>query len=334
MIPEQIRQAASIAYASAPPGHHSSEVVVGEISVAVSPSVSCSDHALKRIVTVIGKNDEAETVDILLVSNEIENATDLDLIVTPDSTGIPYTVMIQSELYGPVFSDQLIANVGSIDDDLREAVATALTSDGESLDGHETGLPLGGFSDPRRVFKVNELEDLEQLVSSCRQWLAGEAADVRLLDPELLIPPPSGTSMEDATDRFIQLLDVLDEVGSGSVSIGAGLLALLDELKLIDELSRWGSDFGFDTSRILASMRVIEDELEVSSSTGVKLGPTGRRTEGAFNSYLRSQAEGGHRTVDVHTVSRCWSGSLNIRVIRADAGNVCRVRPRILEEVQ
>lgn len=332
MIPDEVREAALAARTGAAPLEHmSSEAIAGEISTAVRSPLPIAGADLRRLVAVLGRNDEMGTVDVLLVSNEIENATDLDLIVEAGDAGLPFTAMIQAELYGPLFIEQLQGRVGSISDGERNAVATALVTDGASLDEQMTGLPLGDYSDPRRAFKKSELYDLEELVAQCRRFLAEEPADVKVLDPELLLPPPSGTSLDDAAERFLEVLDVLVEMENRSVTIDAALLALLDEASFIDEISRWRTDFGFDPSRVLASIRVIEDEVEVVFSVGVEPTSTGRRTDDAVNTYLEGQAERGCPVVDIHTMQRCWSDQPGVRFVVAGSGNACRGRARVLE---
>jgi hypothetical protein len=331
MIPDRIREGATAAHEAMPPSPYGrSQGVPGEISIAAKAALPASDTEVRRLVAVLETSDETRTATILLVTNEIENATDLDLIVDPGDAGLPYATMIQSELYGPLFIEQLQGRLGWITDDVRHAVAGALASDGESLDGYKTGLPLGDFADPRRAFKVRELDELEQLVAECRRWLGGEPADVRLLDPELLLPPPPGTPIDDAADQFLELLDVLNEMGERSVSIPAGLLDSLSDVGFVDEVCRWRTDFGFDTSRVLSVIRVIDEEMHTATrSDGSHV--SDRRTASAINRYLEGQAERGCLVIEIHTVARCWSDQPEVLVVEANSGYACRARGRLLE---
>lgn len=95
----------------------------------------------------------------MLCNSTPEAATDFDMIVR-DVT--PYPLVVQAELYcNLVYAKYPI--VGHIDADRLTAIGRSLYSDGESIERYESGLPLAGPDDPRRWFKKNELDELNQV---------------------------------------------------------------------------------------------------------------------------------------------------------------------------
>lgn len=126
---------------------------------------------VQRIMLVANVRDDAVTA--YLCSNEIEAATDFDLIVR-DS--LPFAVIVERELYGCVDHDQFNGVVGTLDSERMDAVSKALHTDAESLKRWERGLPLSPFpSDWRRTWKEQELSVLQTLTAACTSRLLAEA---------------------------------------------------------------------------------------------------------------------------------------------------------------
>jgi hypothetical protein len=267
---------------------------------------------------------------VQLATNEIENATDLDLIVGSRETGVPFAVAIQSELYGPLFSDQLVRAVGKLGDTELHAVANALLTDGESLEGLPVGPPLGASDDPRRRFKERELDDLDALTEACRRWLACEPSPQAVIDPRLLVPPATGSPRELAEDQFLELLDAVAALDDGPIKIPSEFLEGSDVL--LDEVLRWRRDFGLDASRVLTRVRVTEldsapvvdppfdDRAETSAPTVPR----------ALHAYLLSSARAGQAVVDVQSVRRCW-GEREIVILTRAGARYCRTRAHFVE---
>lgn len=325
MLPPDIEQAARGSAEGFPPLTPTKPGgVAGEIAVA-----ACSSQ-LKRLVCVLSREDDTQTLSIQLITNVVEAATDLDLIVRSKDSGLPFDALLQSELYGPIFVEQLEDARGSIPDAMREAASVALATDGESLFRFETGLPLGNLDDPRRGFKESELQDLEALVAECRRWLAGGRSDSRLIDPELLLPPAAGTSQEDAVDQFLELLDVLDRLPESDLQFPSELLVLFDESGLMDELFRWRSDFSMDVSRVMTRFRISEASGTLPDNDSSKPAVLGshRKTDAVLERYVRSLA-GASPSLDIETTDRCWGSDKRVLVLRTKDDRYCRVRPQL-----
>lgn len=329
MIPENVRAAAKGARERLPaisPARPKGKA--GELGIAdKSGTQGCS-----RLVAVISRDQATRTLVVHLATNVIEAASDFDLIVLPPDAGVPFGIMVQSELYGPIFVEQLERAVGNLANEQLEALSRALITDGESLKGFPTGPALGGSNDPRRDFKNRELEDLNELVDECRSWLAGSPAPNELLDPELLIPPARGTDPAMATDQFLELLDSMSALGTKTIPLPSGLLTLLGESGLLEEIFRWRTDFGLDTARILASFSIGEsmgdlpEQLELESGSSDE-----RRTDVVLNPFLVTQAQTGVRVIDIRSTGRCWSHNRELIVVTSSEGASCRARVRILE---
>lgn len=142
----------------------------GELALA---NGRCQEHPTARLVLVLGPGSAPGVVRVLLVTNETEWATDLDLVVPGRSGPAPFAFAVQAELYGEVEPSQLGGTFGSLDDVRVSAVEEALRTDGESLAGMTTGTALGGFADPRRRFKDEELTDMMRLGGRCCRGWAG-----------------------------------------------------------------------------------------------------------------------------------------------------------------
>jgi hypothetical protein len=289
---------------------------------------SIASRVLSRLGIVVARHDSTSTLTIHLATNEVEQATDLDLILDGDTEGgLSFPLVLQSELYGPVFEEQLQGSSARVAETTADALTNALTTDGESLDRHRRGSALIGPDDPRREFKRQELADLDLLVSACRSWLAGEASSIEILDPELLLPPPEGTPVEQALDQFLELLDVIEEMPDDTLHLPSEMIALLGEAGLIDEIVRWRQDFGLDAARVLSRFTVSESPLQLldPDQSTEPLAPN-RRADSALKPLLQSQAEGGQPTVDIRTTRRCWTLDNNVAVITHASGSRCRAR--------
>lgn len=120
--------------------------------------VSNADGTKKRFMLII--SNVIERLTAFMVTNDIDMATDLDVVVKPDDTGAPWTLMVQPELYVSLTMGQLGHVVGRVPIDIVDGLRDALRSDGESVEAYRVGAPLGGPTDPRRRFKREELKDL------------------------------------------------------------------------------------------------------------------------------------------------------------------------------
>lgn len=298
---------------------------VGSIALATS----LGGDAVRRIVVVSGVDEDTKVAYIHLATNLIEAATDLDLIVPPDASGYPVPLVIQAELYGPVFIEQLVRAYGCLDSHTLDAFCSALYSDGASLEGRHVGLPLRTEGDARRGFKESELDALDVLVESCRSWLEGAAAPVALIDPALLLPPPQGTPHAVAEDQFLDLMDAIRELRS----LGGSMMDVIDLLGGVDvlqDLERWWTEFGMDRRAlrldlVMTTAVLSPEPLELLTRSE---GSAADRVTAALVRYCAGR---GDATLDLFSARDRADASIVVQ--QGAAGSYCRARPRVLEAV-
>ena len=199
-------------------------------------------------------DDENETISIALTSNEIEMATDIDLIVSSDDTKLPFSLLMEAELYGPIFSEQIVGIVGNIGKMEFDSFRNSLLTDGESIENFNIGLPLSGPHDQRRLFKHSEFERLQPYVEYARDWLAGRPGFITSIHPSMLVPPPPGTPQGEAVMKGLEVLDLLESLSKIDFQQPSELLAILEHDGMMPELSRWRTEFGIDVARSISRL--------------------------------------------------------------------------------
>lgn len=351
MIPQRVRDAARqiVADGHSDPVPSRKEPRIGQIAKLES----YPDHEgriISRLGLVVGVDPADQTARILLATPSKEFATDLDLVVPTLVSGLPYDLLVQAELYGTVFEEQVVATLATIDREVAAAADAALATDGESLQeisesqgteagwtdapmAYETGWPLGSSNDPRRTFKELELDELDALVRECRRAMDGLAADEGILDPSLLVPPPAGTDPDVAADRFLEMLDLVNELGTGKIEMPA---YWLEDEALLGELKRWQSEFGLPAARILDRYILttedpvdpLTDNESIATSADPRVG-----ADVVLRKALRSMGRTGSAVVDIYTTPFEWHRRHDPRFIREAAGSNAFVRafPRTLE---
>lgn len=128
----------------------------GDVRIAV-PAGSNGD---RRFVLVAVVHDDLAAA-VALVHSTPEMATSADAVLAPSSAGIPFPVIVQTDLVGCVWLSQLGRCVGRID---VEAVQAAVSS-GQSLEGIATGPPLRSAVERRWRFKADEGRTLRRLTA-------------------------------------------------------------------------------------------------------------------------------------------------------------------------
>jgi hypothetical protein len=324
-----VRRAARIKFAKRHNVEHD-EISVGHV-VKVQSYPDPDDRQIARLAVVVAVNDEDQTIRILLATSAKEFATDLDLVVPPRVSGLPYDLLVQGELYGTIFEEQVATTIATLDSALAAAADAALASDGESLEPYETGWPLGSIGDPRRAFKEHELDELEALVRECRRAADGLAAEEQFLDAGLLLPPPAGTDLDDARERFIEVLDIVNEKFAGKIEWQP---EWLDDEMLLTELHRWQSDFGLYVTRILDRYNLAAadpDEFAVDEPSASAATEPREWADNVARKVLRRKGANGPAVVDICTTRRQWGHAKEFITERARHG-VVRAFARIPEE--
>lgn len=122
----------------------------GDIRV-VAPTDGCGDRRI-ALVIAIGEFDGVATV--LLAHSSPEVATSADVVTGAEVSGVPYPVVVQTDLGGCVWQSQIGQLVGRIDP---ACVWAAISHDhGGIAKSATTGPPLTGVADRRWAFKAGE----------------------------------------------------------------------------------------------------------------------------------------------------------------------------------
>lgn len=155
-----------------------------------------------RLVLVLGQTDTGEQ-ECLLVSVETEYATDQDLLLGVQDTGLPYEVIAETDIVGPVALSAIGPRLGRIDSaDLLCSLSDAVLGLGISADlSGRLGLAITQITDPRRIWKA-----AEGVFIGAAMLSSVEAAATLMVDPSVFLPE---CAMEEVSARSL-FLDVLN----------------------------------------------------------------------------------------------------------------------------
>ncbi|MGV0874956.1 hypothetical protein [Mycolicibacterium sp. XJ879] len=205
---------------------------VGSICRA-EPMERSADNVL---VLVVDSDPRSYSFTVVLLTPDVELATDRDIYLSPDSTGLPYALAAQTDVFGYVWNVQLktIASLsGEMVRDLfpRNPPADAIPHQ------HRAGPPLDSSSDPRWANKVAELDRLKAVTGDCTRQLIDGKQDL-IVDPVSFRMDPAGFSDFDLVD-FV--LHVVSKVESGEVSMPTWLMqGILSDRELEESYRRSG----------------------------------------------------------------------------------------------
>lgn len=177
------------------------DVHAGQVWTAKSP-----DAPDRRfIVVVMGRRKDSSNMFVVCpTSVELEEATDLDLLVDQSPVGYPF--MVCAWHFGAVFRSQLEDCLGSLSDNSLETLKAlyrhALVGKGEvSFQG--TGPGVGGPNDPRLIWRTEQLEKWRSLWHPVRQRVVEMEADSEAAEtgPE---PKPLAPSLGDVVGKLVE----------------------------------------------------------------------------------------------------------------------------------
>ena len=146
----------------------------------------------RRLAVVRRVHAEHDSADVMLAHAWSELATDTDAVIPGTDSGLPYPLVVECYVRGPVWLLQVRQRVGVLDERILEAIGHAVV-DGEPADGVPTGLPLAGPTDPRWRFKEDESAELRALTRDCATTLL-DAGQPWPVEPDRLSPATYGTA--------------------------------------------------------------------------------------------------------------------------------------------
>lgn len=250
----------------------SSRIARGDLRIVHALSHLPTDS---RIGLVLDVDPDNEFTDVLLVHTAPELACDSDGVIPRWVSSAPYDVVVETDLRGVVWTWQLGASVGSLDDRALDAIRSIASRSREDsgasaelteVGGVHSGLRLAGPADPRWSFKETEGHALRRLSEDCT---------TALLDSGLVWQVGPGLLRPDLLDRAEASGDVLDEllhwVMTRKVTLTEVDLEELDVLGFLD-LDAWNAmgDLGLDV------WTALQEVLLDAASGGSARIPSGR----------------------------------------------------------
>lgn len=249
----------------------SSRIARGDLRIVQALSHVPTDP---RIGLVLAVDPDNEFADVLLVHTATELACDSDGVVPRAASAAPYDIVVETDLRAVVWTWQLGASIGSLDDRVLVAIRSIAERSRQDsnasagsieVGGVYSGLRLAGPSDPRWTFKETEGQVLRRLSDDCTTALL-DSGLVWQVDPGLLRP--------DLLDQADAPSDVLDEllhwVMTRKLTLTEADVEELDQGGVLD-LDAWNAlgDIGLDVWTAL--QQVLLDALS-GGSTAVPSG--------------------------------------------------------------
>lgn len=150
----------------------------GEIRVAISAESG------GRLILVVSVDQARSFARCILLDSEVDVSTDLDLFLSANVSGLPFDMIAQSDLDGPIWFSQLGEPLGHVEERLVEALVDFQHDRFRSEFDGLRGLPMSGPLDPRWLRKERELVDLHSLTNGCLMFLLDQESETKAdLDP-------------------------------------------------------------------------------------------------------------------------------------------------------
>ncbi|UXA14087.1 hypothetical protein KXD97_10065 [Mycobacterium sp. SMC-8] len=188
------------------------------------------------LVLVVDSDPRSYSFTVVLLTPDVELATDKDVYLSVEATGLPYALAAQTDVFGYVWNVQL-KTIGSLPGEMVRELFSRNPPMDTIPDEFKAGPPLDSPSDPRWANKIAELDRLNAVTGDCtRQLIEGEQ-DL-IVDPVSFRLDPVGLSDFDLVD-FV--LDVVTMVERGEVSMPAWLMrGIMSDRELEESYRRWG----------------------------------------------------------------------------------------------
>ncbi len=258
-----------------------------------------SDAPARIVLVVDVPPNDSSTAIVLLLSNVVENATDLDVLLTREKTDLPFDLIAESDVVGTAWQWQLERRLTRLPTVLVDGIeALPRLGDLQAL-SLLRGMPLSGAADVRWRWKEDEVLELQRLTADCvRTQLDAPTIDVGFLAADEL-PVVTAQRMALATSE-------LAASGRAVLPPAAAAGLALDHPEVAhDLLSRLGPDAWLAMHELLIA--TIGDEVAASPARVAEL--PDRRVHPSRDP-LRVAAGDVPRTLRVLTWSELWSDDM------------------------
>lgn len=152
---------------------------------AVDESDGEAPVARARFVVIRMVDRDEGYASVALLSDEIDMAGGTDVVLPPERTGVPYDLMVETDVVGPVRFEQLSQPVGLVNQATIDGIVETELSGVPAVPHARRGLPLRGPEDPRWDFKLSEAEELAYLSGRCVAELIAKADSDEISESEL-----------------------------------------------------------------------------------------------------------------------------------------------------
>ena len=142
-------------------------VLRGEIYIA-HPEPDDTD-LMREYVLVVRSVPSEEYVSVLLMSDRHDLATDHDLVLTPQESGLEFKSVVHANLRAPLWTLQLDDYRGTVPDEVLDLLPKVSRGAAGDEYGFRIGTPLQSEQDLRRRYKKERLQNLQRLAASCTE---------------------------------------------------------------------------------------------------------------------------------------------------------------------
>ena len=135
----------------------------------------------ERMVLVLRVDTKREFSEVMLVHPYLELATSLDLVVTPEFSTIPYSIVVETDTRAVVWTYQLEHLIGQLDSDALGTVGEVAYGQPLSRKGLCSATPLRGPLEPRWDFKIREGDVIRSMAADCTSTLLADGSHLEEL---------------------------------------------------------------------------------------------------------------------------------------------------------
>ena len=114
-----------------------------------------------RLAVVRRVDTDRDVAEMMLAHPWPELATDTDAVIAGDESGLPFPLVVECYVRGPVWLWQVRERSGVLTELVMDAIGSAVVDGNPAVEGVRTGLPLAGPADPRWHFKRGRSHRME-----------------------------------------------------------------------------------------------------------------------------------------------------------------------------
>jgi hypothetical protein len=278
---------------------------VGDLRLALGTE---SAEIEPRLVFVVGVDRSRGVAEVALASNESDLASDSDVIVTRDQSGLPFDLVIEVGIRGRVWLSQIGRLVTKIPFPLSEVVRRAAVSIRGVTAEYQHIVRASDPQDQRVLFRMEERASLEAIADRCRESLESDASNLALVvDPVLLAS--LGREGEQRDRDF--LLGIAERIATADISMVPNRVLATKLGNLMSDDSAF-DHYGVEGVRALTGLfeRALADP-PLSGLPGISFRP--RRKKAAVDNEIelegmvRSLVSRGHRRIRLLTDPGVWA---------------------------